>query len=81
MDEHVGTMDEFIGPLVKEAVDNKNKSKSKRGRGEEMENGMEEGGETLLGHLVNSTDGTLTPLSRSAHLIVQCWTVLILLLV
>ena len=58
-------LDEFIGPLVKEAVDNKNKNKGKRGRSdsEEMENGLEEGGETLLGHLVNSTDGTLTSLS------------------
>ena len=56
MDEHVGTMDEFIGPLVKEAAANKNKSKSRRS--EEVENGVKEGCEALLGHLINSTDGT-----------------------
>ena len=56
MDGHVGTMDEFVGPMVRGAVDNKNKSKSRRS--EEVENGVKEGCETLLGHLVNSTDGT-----------------------
>ncbi len=53
MDEHIATMDEFIGPLLREAIARKHERKA-------CEVGdVEEESETLLAHLVNSTDGNL----------------------
>lgn len=49
VDDHISTMDEFIEPLLKEAIAKKHQKKA----------GVEDS-ETLLGHLVNSTDGMFT---------------------
>ncbi|KAI0809012.1 cytochrome P450 [Irpex lacteus] len=50
VDEHIATMDEFIGPLLREAIARKHERKA-------CEVGdVEEESETLLAHLVNSTD-------------------------
>ncbi|KAI0089810.1 cytochrome P450 monooxygenase pc-3 [Irpex rosettiformis] len=56
VDEHISTMDEFIEPLLKEAIAKKHQAKAKVKEDEEEADGKVEESGTLLGHLVNSTD-------------------------
>jgi hypothetical protein len=55
VDEHVETIDHFIEPLLKEAMAKKSEGKNKEANTDD---------ETLLEHLVNSTDGGQTVLVR-----------------